>query len=201
MTIAQSERLWDEVPEKITWEEIEYNREVRLSHYKSGKRDFAESIEEVLLGGDDPKLYEMLRFPLNKKAKNYENRWENSRLSQHDFESAFWEETWNVIEDRKWRGPNGTFLLYETLCLAWDRRAIDVIRFATREKGKIDASVLPLADGFEEYYPDTRINVETEVINKLIIEQILSVELLTPEAKQLLEIMRRYPKACKRWNK
>lgn len=50
-------------------------------------------------------------------------------------------------------------------------------------------------EGFEEYYPDTRINVENEVINRLIIEQILSDELLTPEEKQLLEILRRNPES------
>ncbi|WP_088227834.1 hypothetical protein [Desulfosporosinus sp. FKB] len=198
MTIVQSERLWIEAHESNTWKEIEYDREVRLSHYNSGKRSVTESLEKVLMGGDDWQLYEILRLPLKKKAKSYENRWENYRISQHDFESAFWEETWKVIENRKWTGANGKFLLYETLCISWDRAAIDVIRFATRKKRENNARALPLHDSFEEYHPDTRIDVEAEVINRLTIEEILSVQGLTSEEKQLLEIIRWDPEGSLR---
>lgn len=125
-------------------------------------------------GLDDKAIEQRIKFPLQRKAKSQGWRWRNYRLLAADFESAFWLETYHVLENFGWRGAYGQYLVYETLLLAWDRRAKDVAKQATRtEKGIVFHTALPLSDYFAEVTPDTGVNVEEQVINKMMLEEFM----------------------------
>lgn len=139
-----------------------------------------------------------LKESLQKSAKIYARKWNNYRISAADFESAFWEASWKIIDEYSWRRGSGKFLLYETLVLAWNRQAIDVAKLATKtKKGVVFHTALPLSDYFDEVTPDTTVNIEEQVICKMMLEKFMR-EVLTRQEKTLLEVLIQDPLASLR---
>lgn len=190
----EDERLWIEHQELPKWVEEIDDLETRLEHYSKGKRELAEDVERALLANDLEKALTLVKYSLQKKAKKYGEKWVNYWLDASDFESAFWEESRKIVANFSWTGGYGKFLLYETLLLAWDREAIDVTKKATRtNKGRVFHTALPLSDEFEKYYPDPNVNIEETVINKLVIEQFMNEQAVTPKERMLLQAIIAFP--------
>ena len=190
----EHEQLWIEHREVPKWVEEADDLETRLEHYSKGKKELAEDVERALMANDLEKVLTIVKFSLQKKAKNYGEKWLNYWLDASDFESAFWEESRKIVGNFSWTGGNGKFLLYETLLLAWDREAKDVTRKATRTyKGRVFHTALPLADEFERFYPDPTVNIEETVTNKLVIEQFMNEQVITPNERMLLQAMIAFP--------
>lgn len=181
------------------WQEAEIRRqakEKRLNQrYKPSKvrflYNFEEAVDTYYYTEDFSIMYKMLKATIKNKALAYGTRWKSKRLSSDDFESVFWEEAWKVCDNY----GGGDYLLYETITLALERKAIDVIRKATESKqGRFERSALPLSDDFENFYPDS-IDMEGEITNKIIVEQILNDEALTPIEKRFVSTMYQNPDA------
>lgn len=190
----EHEQLWIEHREVPKWVDEIDDLETRLEHYSKGKRELAEDVERALLSNDLEKALSLVKYPLQKKAESYGRKWLNYWLDASDFESAFWEESRKIVGNFSWTGGYGKFLLYETLLLAWDREAIDVTKKATRtNKGRVFHTALPLSDEFEKYYPDPNVNIEETVTNKLVIEQFMNEQVITPMERKLLQAIIAFP--------
>lgn len=158
-------------------------------YWSKDTKNLVLNIENVFKSGDEDIVFLMLKDSLQKMTNYYAWKWNNYRISAADFESAFWGESWKVISDYAWRGGSGKFLLYETLVLAWNRQAIDVVKLATRtKKGMAFHTALPLSDYSDEIIPDTRVNIEEQVINKIMLEKFMK-EVLNPKERILLQVL------------
>jgi hypothetical protein len=178
---------------------MEHDRETRLRSYSKWKRTKALRVEDALCSGDTDRVLKLIAGSLRKKANNLASMWYNYRLSADDFESALWIATMDVISRYSWRKPYGDYLLYETLLLAWKTKAIDLIRSATKtKKGHIWHSAVALPDNFTELHPDTRINLEQQVTNKLLLEAFTEENSLTPNECKMFGVMRQIPDASVR---
>jgi hypothetical protein len=190
----EHEQLWIEHIEVPKWVYEIDDLETRLEHYSKGKRELAEDVERALLANDLEKALTLVKYSLQRKANSYGRKRLNYWLDDSDFESAFWEESRKIVGNFCWTGGYGKFLLYETLLLSWDREAIDVIKKATRTyKGRVFHTALPLSDEFEKFYPDPNVNIEETVTNKLVIEQFMKEQAITPKERMLLQTMIAFP--------
>lgn len=181
--------------------EFEHKRKVRLERkYRPSKIRWVEKLEELYEDkwspdGDYLPFFKMLKTTIQMKARAYERRWKNFRLSAHDFESVFWEVTWKIIEFYHYDNP---YMLVETLELAWKRRALDVIRSATRtNRGRVWHTAVPLKDRFEQFYPDP-LDMEEMVADSVVVQQIMSEAVLTTDEKKLLQAIYSNPEATNR---
>jgi hypothetical protein len=62
--------------------------------YSRGEKDL-ETLLRMLRDGQEGRRTGML----NRKANYYGKKYKNLRLSSHDFEEAFWEEAWRIVEN------------------------------------------------------------------------------------------------------
>ncbi|HEU4963640.1 MAG TPA: hypothetical protein VFV52_07240 [Bacilli bacterium] len=129
---------------------------------------------------------------IRSRARKNGEKWRNIRLCEADFESCFWGEAWNVIADYTWHSG---YYLYETLDLAFSRRALDLVRAALRKKRAIWSKSLPLADDFENFWPDEFVNIESEVTDQMVVDEMIGYWSLTNAERQLLVALLDDPEA------
>lgn len=139
------------------------------------------------------KLLKHLTEILRNKARAWGRRWNNCKLSAADFESVFFEEAWKLSDSYI---HYGDFYFYETLILALERRAIDVVRKQTRTKrGTFEVEIRRLKEETADYLADININVEGNVIDRCVVTQMLNDDTLTEQEQQLLLAKYEYPNA------
>ncbi|MDQ0233028.1 hypothetical protein [Metabacillus malikii] len=130
---------------------------------------------------------------LKMKAHSLGNRWNNSKLSAADFESVFYETTWQLCDKYN---HYGEFYFYETLLLSLERRAIDLTRAHTKTKrGAFEVDIRRLKEEAAEYLADESIDVEGSVLEGLLVTQLLNDVTLTIQERQLLQAKYEYPNA------
>lgn len=134
---------------------------------------------------NEQQLLRELSFSISKKAVYWENKWKNKRLCKEDFESAFYEAAWELTTKYNYYCD---FYYYETLCLVWERKAIDITRKLKTKKGKFQTSILPLDKGSEEFISDGT-NMEEDIVNYDLVVNILNDENLTKLERQLLKTL------------
>ncbi|BCC09441.1 hypothetical protein BCM0060_p2107 (plasmid) [Bacillus cereus] len=67
-----------------------------------------------------------------------------------------------------------TFYFYEGLCLKLHNRGLDIVRELRTKQGKFDVNALLLKEETAEFIADTRVDIETDVINSDLVERILN---------------------------
>jgi hypothetical protein len=131
------------------------------------------------------RLLKALEFTIKQKAKAWGNRWENKRLSTADFESVFYEETMKLCE--KYHQYND-FYFYETFLLALQRRGLDVARQVQKGQKKFESEVFSLKDETAEFISND-VDIESDVLNRVLVEQILNDPSLTAQERYLLHLI------------
>lgn len=152
-------------------------RERLKKKYKSERIRFIYKLEK---GWDDcadvrdfGKVYKMLEKTIRGKAEYYGRKWSNKRLSQHDFESVFWETAWHIVEEYD---GTGQYYLYETVTEAFKKRAGDIIRKATKTKqGRLESEALSIKEQTERYVYAT--SLEKRITDKLVVDQLMPLVL------------------------
>lgn len=81
------------------------------------------------------------------------------------------------------------FYFYETLCLVFKRRGIDLTRKLRTNQGHFEVNALPLLEETSQYLPDKRVNIENDVLNRDLIERVLTDESLTVQERRLLHVI------------
>ncbi|MFI8657995.1 hypothetical protein [Priestia megaterium] len=141
-------------------------------------------------------LLKALSYKIKVIAKYWEKNWNKQRLSASDFESVFYEAAFKLCEEYGWASE---FYFYETLLLIFERRAIDLTRKFKTQRGRFEASILPLKEEKVETFADT-VDIEREVLNRDLVTQILNNEALTMQEKKLLQEIHSNPDASyKNW--
>ncbi|MDU9695561.1 hypothetical protein O0Q50_30630 [Priestia aryabhattai] len=149
--------------------------------------DYAFNRTEKLMN----RLLKALRFTIQLKSEYWGNRWRNKRLSASDFESIFYEVAFKLCDKYEWFS---NFYFYETLLLIFERRATDLTRKIETRRGRFEASIVPLTNEADEFLPNT-VDVETEVLNRDLVNQIINHETLTVQEKKLLQEIYNNPDA------
>jgi len=99
-----------------------------------------------------------------------------------------------VINRYSWGSGTGEYLLYETLVIAWDREAKDIQRHASKTlRGRVDHAAVPLSELFDDHYADTRVNVEDDAVNRVLIQQIEGEQCLSSKERDVLAALKRDP--------
>lgn len=143
-------------------------------------------------------MFRVLQLTIQGVAESFGRRWANKRLSSHDFESVFWVETYKLFQKYTEEGIHPDFLFFETLKLMLERRAIDVVRKATKtKKGAIHHDIDGLGENFEQTYSDSD-DIEKEVTDKMFVNVLISDGTLTDDERHLLEVMHANPGATLR---
>ncbi|MDF2039355.1 MULTISPECIES: hypothetical protein [Cytobacillus] len=141
------------------------------------------------------RLTRELKFTINKKAEWYAYRYRNARLSYQDFEAEFWKITWDAIEYYEQGGDfesfeGAEFTLVETLELFWKNRIIDFIRSCLyTKKHNPWYTAASLSDDFNEYWPDTSLLQDEQLIINETIDELFCDKSLTEDERRLLEII------------
>jgi hypothetical protein len=131
------------------------------------------------------RLLKALEFTIKQKAEAWGYRWKNKRLSIADFESVFYEEAMKLCE--KYYQYND-FYFYETFLLALERRGLDVARKVQKGQNKFESEVFPLKDETVEFIPND-VDIESDVLNHVLVEQILNDQVLTAQERYLLYLI------------
>jgi hypothetical protein len=140
-------------------------------------------------------LLKQLSFVLKGKARAAGAQWHNRRLSSADFESIFFEEAWKLCDDYN---HYSDFYFYETFLLVLKRRGIDLVRKRTKTKqGAFELEVRRLREEAADYLADTKVNVEEETINSLVVTQIFNDKTLTEQERRLLRTKYENPNLTK----
>ncbi|MFV1010687.1 hypothetical protein [Bacillus cereus] len=140
-------------------------------------------------------LLKSLEFTINRKAEAWGHKWGSKRLSKSDFKSVFYEAVLRLLDTYTWYQ---TFYFYEELCLKLDNRGLDIVKKSRTKQGKFDVNVLPLKDETAEFIADTRVDIETDVINNDLVERILNDSSLTEQERMLLQAIYYNPDASYR---
>lgn len=141
------------------------------------------------------RLLSSVKFTIYRKAEAWHNRWKNKRLCKDDFLSAYYETAWKLCESYS---HYQEFYFYETLCLAINRRGIDLTRKLLRKQTDFEVAAIPLLDETADYLPDKRINIENDVVINDLTGRILKDESLTMKERQLLQVIYDNPDASNR---
>jgi len=141
------------------------------------------------------KLLKKLKFSIKKKAEYWGNRWKWTKLCRDDFESAFFEATLKLCDEYT---HYNEFYFYETLILVLKRKSIDVSRWLTTKKGEFENSIQFLDEDAYEFLPDLNIDIESDLITKDLMIQILNEKTLNQQEKLLLQTMYENPYSSKR---
>lgn len=137
------------------------------------------------------RLLNSFKFMLHRKAEAGERKWKNKRLHKDDFLSVFYETAGKLCDDYC---HYQAFYFYETLCLAIDRRGIDLTRKLTTKQGRFEVAALPLFDETADYLPDISVDIENDVVTNDLVGRILKDESLTDKERRLLQIIYDNPK-------
>lgn len=135
-------------------------------------------------------LVKSLKFTINRKAESMENKWNSTRLSKADFESTYYEELWKLCDSYN---HYGEFYFYETFLLAIHNRSIDLTRKLITKIGEFEKKILPLKEETADFIPDTRVDIEKQVIDSDLVVRILSDKSLTELELNLLQAIYRNP--------
>ncbi|MEH7441120.1 hypothetical protein V7201_02185 [Bacillus sp. JJ1122] len=130
------------------------------------------------------RLLKQLEFTINRKAAYWGNRYK--QIPTADFISRFYEVVWEVCMEYN---HYQDFYLFETVCLVIERRGIDLTRKLKTEKGSFEKNILPLKEETADYIPDPRVNVESDVIDRDTVEQILNEDSLNTKERRLLQAL------------
>lgn len=130
------------------------------------------------------KIGRMMRMPIQSKVKYWSSRarYGGIRLYPDDFEEVFWEVLQTmVLED--YRG--GDFWLYENILKRIDSRALDLIRWAKRDRRKHEHMAVSLEAILD--MPDPRTScIEEDVANRELVFQMMVDTSLDEREHQLL---------------
>lgn len=141
------------------------------------------------------RLLEKLKFTISRKAAAAGRRWNNKRIPAADFESAFWHEAWRVSDSYH---QYTDFYFYETLCLGFERREIDVVRRHTKSRQKaFEIGILPLSKAAESFLPSD-LDIEKTVTDHLLVQQVMNNSVLLANEANLLQVMYENPAASYR---
>ncbi|MCY8938085.1 hypothetical protein [Peribacillus frigoritolerans] len=141
------------------------------------------------------KLLNSLKFCIHQKAEAWERKWKNKRLYKEDFQTIFYETAWKLCDDYS---HYQEFYFYETLCLAFKRRGIDLTRKLRTKQGRFEVNALPLLEETSQYLPDKRVDIENDVLNRDLIERVLTDESLTEQERGLLQVIYDNPDSSNR---
>jgi hypothetical protein len=138
----------------------------------------------------------MMRMPLKSKVKYWSNRvrYGGIRLYPDDFEEVFWDAVQTmVLQDYN----GGDFWLYENILKKIDSKALDLIRWAKRNKRKHDYMALSV-DAILDM-PDPRTShVEDDFCNRDLIIQMMLEPSLSNQERCLLRYLFDEPDASLR---
>ncbi len=181
------------IQRKLDYKDYLHCQKVRLERkYSEGKRGFAWALQKawqksIFRGGDLDIVYEMIRPNITRVAERYERKYSRKRLSRHEFESALWKVAWDIVEPDK-VAHNG-FLLLELLELAWERRAVNVVRDALNPRQeRFEHIMLSYDDTVDRKRPDKR-HFEEEIVNSMLVRQMLEEESLTEKERMFLQLL------------
>lgn len=171
----------------------EWEREKRrrvLTYYEPWKASLIFEVEQAWEhyqeDGDFMKVFKLLKTRVHIVASTYADNWGNWRLSYTDFEEALWYEVARIVK-KSYNGYSD-FYLYETVNKALDRRCMDVVRKATKTKqGRFEHSAKALPLDFEQNYPSPE-NIESDVTNRVLVNQILNDPVLTKDEREFLKV-------------
>ncbi|MFE4352460.1 hypothetical protein [Peribacillus butanolivorans] len=162
-------------------------------------RNWDLSTEEI-----ESQLAEKLKFPIEKKAAWLERKYKSVRLSYQDFEEELWNITYQAIEYYELNNDIDTeFTLVETLELFWKNRMNSFIKsclYTKKNSGWYFAA--PLAEDFEQFWPDRSPGPEESYILRETVDDMLSDPELNELEKRLLAVIYDYPDGSLReWGK
>ncbi|HFJ9408619.1 TPA: hypothetical protein ACLBZV_001428 [Bacillus cereus] len=160
--------------------------ECLLIDYRYACYGFDKEIEEQALHH----LLQALDYSIKKNSTWLECNWKSKGLSQADFESVFYEEAWKLCDTYDWYSD---FYFYETFLVAIKNRGINITRKLITKKGEFERNVLPLKEESAEFIADTRVDIETKVINGDLVERILNDSSLTEQERILLQAIYNNP--------
>lgn len=172
------------------WKLTEARKSRRIREHNSPRKvRLIEQFEELFddEGGNIAYLAPLLRRIVGYHSRAWARRAAKGglRLSEHEFESAMWEEAWQWME----YGPyNEEFYVLETLELRFESRAKDVIKWAKRKMRALDTTAPPLPDHFAETHADS-INGVEQVVARLTVSAMLEEPSLTDREKAVLVAM------------
>ena len=133
-----------------------------------------------------------IRELVERRARHYGRKWAHIRLTEADFSSLFWQDAWETATGYTWAGR---YYLYEMIDLAIRSRAYKMVRAALAKKRQVWSNALPLADGFESWFPDPNVRVEDEVIARVTVEAMFSHWSLTEQERVMLHALYQSPDA------
>lgn len=188
-----------------SYEELRDKINTRLGRkYKPSKITYIWKVQELYnnpdftlldngnLEADYWKLIRELKFTIDKKAEWYEYRYRSKRLSYHDFESELWKIAWDAIEYYQQGGDiesyvGAEFTLVETLEMFWKNRMIDFIRSCLyTEKHSPWYNAVSLAEDFNEFWSDTSLLPEEQLLINETVSEIFSDTNLIDNERRLL---------------
>lgn len=136
-------------------------------------------------------LLREFQFVIQKKAKAMARKWGSKKIPEADFEHAFWITAWQLCEERY--NHYTEFYLYETLLLALERKGMDIIRKHTKTKKRaLNTASVRLHEKAAYLFPSDE-DIEKQVTDRMLVEQILSDEVLTSDERLLLETIYQNP--------
>jgi|GEM_PF-4423330 len=140
-------------------------------------------------------LLRALKYKIRNTAQFWGNQWRNKGLCAADFESIFFEEAYRLAQEYT---HYNDFYFYETLYRNMRSRAIDFVRHETRTKqGAFERSVVPLREGAQNFLSNGY-DMESDVINRLLVAQILNDSDLTAQERAVLCALYNEPSASHR---
>lgn len=126
------------------------------------------------------KLFTALDFTVKKKADTYYRYWKAKGIDRDSFLSSFYDTTWKLSNSYEWYGD---FYFYETLLLAINRTALNVIKSHTRtNKRQVNNNLYQLDNATNTAVID---DMEGDILVRVLIGQLLDDPLFTDKEKQL----------------
>lgn len=113
--------------------------------------------------------YPIVRNLLEGEADRWSRTYRSKRLTREDFLSKFYEKAWITIEKYSWF--HSTYL-YIQIRTAINSCAKDMLRAIDRNSRYAFHSSLSLAEGFEDFYPDSSEDLEDVVIRRIFQENL-----------------------------
>ncbi|MEH6429207.1 hypothetical protein V7759_06995 [Bacillus sp. H7(2023)] len=157
-----------------------------LINYRYACYGFDKEIEEQALHH----LLQALDYSIKQNSTWLECNWKSKGLSHADFESIFYEEAWKLCDNYDWYSD---FYFYETFLVAIKNRRINITRKLITKKGEFEGNVLPLKEETAEFIADTRVDIETDIINSDLVARILNDSSLTEQERILLQAIYHNP--------
>lgn len=166
----------------------------------AGQLKWRHDIQQIWLSGDDDKLYRAMQGRIVSKARFYGKRYSNFHINQADVESMLWELTWEITM-RPFDPDSLPFM--DVWDIAVKRRMVTLLKqMRPRVKYERGGVKYVTVEVHDHRYFDEEIShmlpakdVETEVINRLTVQQMCNDERLTDRQRYLLVVMLDNPDA------